>query len=414
MTLPSERTSREIRAGRINRRPPSFVVTLVALAIIFALAWTFFLRSGPAAPTPRVEGIQGTYTWEPPAPLASGRTARSAPSRAATPAARRRPRRPSSEPARRPRPTTRRRGRSRLRVSHGPAGHRRAHRRRLAAGLARRHAAARWTTRAWRPSCARRSRTATTPSASSRSRTATAPCGERRMTLERQADRARRRPGDRHRDLVQRRARPRSPRASTGGRRRPPARPTRSTRRRAATVETTAAGDVHLRGVAGGSRAHGRLRPAGLGPGAGRLRTQGRRHHSTTRTGRWSGSRRSRQAVPVAPAPRNRGRRAAVHARAELVHVEQVGPAATRAFEPRAGSAASRRAGVATSCRYQETTLQYGALQGATASTWYQESGPTLFVRSARRAVFITGALTRQELIAFAEGLKPVPANAGR
>ena len=65
MTLPSERTSREIRSGRINRRPPSFVVTLVALAIIFALAWTFFLRSGPAAPTPRVEGIKGTYTWDP-------------------------------------------------------------------------------------------------------------------------------------------------------------------------------------------------------------------------------------------------------------------------------------------------------------------------------------------------------------
>ena len=32
----------------------------------------------------------------------------------------------------------------------------------------------------------------------------------------------------------------------------------------------------------------------------------------------------------------------------------------------------------------------------------------------ARRAVFVTGALTRQELIAFAEGLKPVPENAAR
>ena len=47
--------------------------------------------------------------------------------------------------------------------------------------------------------------------------------------------------------------------------------------------------------------------------------------------------------------------------------------------------------------------------------TWYQESGPSLFVAGARRAVFVTGALTRQELIAFAEGLKPVPsANASR
>ena len=41
-------------------------------------------------------------------------------------------------------------------------------------------------------------------------------------------------------------------------------------------------------------------------------------------------------------------------------------------------------------------------------------SGPSLFASDARRAVFVTGALTRQELIAFAEGLQPVPANADR
>ena len=64
MTLPSERTSRAIRSGRMNRRPPSFVVTLVALAIVFALAWTFFLRSGPSASAPVVNGIQGTFTWQ--------------------------------------------------------------------------------------------------------------------------------------------------------------------------------------------------------------------------------------------------------------------------------------------------------------------------------------------------------------
>ena len=56
---------------------------------------------------------------------------------------------------------------------------------------------------------------------------------------------------------------------------------------------------------------------------------------------------------------------------------------------------------------FQETTLQYGAFKGETALTWYQESGPSLFVVGERRAVFATGALTRQELIAFAEGLKP-------
>ena len=59
MTIPSQRTSREIRSGRMNRRPPSFVVTLVALAIVFALAWTFFMRSGPSASAPVVGGIPG-------------------------------------------------------------------------------------------------------------------------------------------------------------------------------------------------------------------------------------------------------------------------------------------------------------------------------------------------------------------
>ncbi len=87
--------------------------------------------------------------------------------------------------------------------------------------------------------------------------------------------------------------------------------------------------------------------------------------------------------------------------------VEQVGPATMRFW-----ASVPDWAGEATPGRlsYQETTLQYGAFKGATASTWYQESGPSLFVAGRRRAVFVTGALTRQELIAFAEGLKPVPA----
>ena len=63
-----------------------------------------------------------------------------------------------------------------------------------------------------------------------------------------------------------------------------------------------------------------------------------------------------------------------------------------------------------TQLSFQETTLQYGAFKGETASTWYQDSGPSLFVLGARRAVFVTGALTRQELIAYAEGLKQAPA----
>ena len=55
---------------------------------------------------------------------------------------------------------------------------------------------------------------------------------------------------------------------------------------------------------------------------------------------------------------------------------------------------------------FETTTLQYGAFAGTTASTWYERSGPTLFVSDARHVVYVTGALTRQELISFAEGLK--------
>ena len=57
---------------------------------------------------------------------------------------------------------------------------------------------------------------------------------------------------------------------------------------------------------------------------------------------------------------------------------------------------------------FETTMLQYGALTGATAYTWYDTTGPTLFVSDQRHIVFVTGALTRQELIAFAEGLKPL------
>jgi hypothetical protein len=90
--------------------------------------------------------------------------------------------------------------------------------------------------------------------------------------------------------------------------------------------------------------------------------------------------------------------------------LEQLGPKVTRFYGPELmdwpASSSDERLSL------QQTTLQYGALKGATAYTWYQETGPTLFASGARRAVFVTGALTRQELIAFAEGLKPVPANA--
>jgi hypothetical protein len=84
---------------------------------------------------------------------------------------------------------------------------------------------------------------------------------------------------------------------------------------------------------------------------------------------------------------------------------EQIGPKAMGYYAERLSAA--RDATMSQKLSYEETTLQYGAFRGATASTWYQESGPSLFVAGRSRAVFATGVLTRQELISFAEGLKP-------
>ena len=51
------RTGEPRRPARraLNRRPPSFAVTLIALAIVFALAWMFFVRSGSSTPAARRE-----------------------------------------------------------------------------------------------------------------------------------------------------------------------------------------------------------------------------------------------------------------------------------------------------------------------------------------------------------------------
>ena len=89
--------------------------------------------------------------------------------------------------------------------------------------------------------------------------------------------------------------------------------------------------------------------------------------------------------------------------------VEQVGPQATEFYLPtlQDGLEEARTSRLS----YQTTTLQFGAFKGATAFTWYQASGPSVFVAGERRAAFVTGALTRQELISFAEGLRPVAAD---
>jgi hypothetical protein len=86
--------------------------------------------------------------------------------------------------------------------------------------------------------------------------------------------------------------------------------------------------------------------------------------------------------------------------------VDELGPRATHAF----GGFVRDRIGTtaATKLSFESEVLQYGWFTGATAYTWYEKSGPTLFVSSGRRTVYVTGALSRQELITLAEGLKPL------
>ena len=66
----------------------------------------------------------------------------------------------------------------------------------------------------------------------------------------------------------------------------------------------------------------------------------------------------------------------------------------------------------ATGLSFQQTQLQYGTFAGRQASTWYAPSGPTLLVGDGRRAVYVTGTLTRQELLSLAEGFKPLEGGA--
>jgi hypothetical protein len=85
--------------------------------------------------------------------------------------------------------------------------------------------------------------------------------------------------------------------------------------------------------------------------------------------------------------------------------VQQLGPWAARASADLVKDVlASNRS---AKLSFQSTPLQYGAFTGGTAYTWYERSGPTLLVSDRDSLVYVTGALTRQELITLAEGLEP-------
>ena len=58
-----QRPSERIRAARANRRPPRYAATLLALGIIFALAYVFIIHTPPAPPVPSITSLTGSYSW---------------------------------------------------------------------------------------------------------------------------------------------------------------------------------------------------------------------------------------------------------------------------------------------------------------------------------------------------------------
>ena len=407
MQTPSSRVSREIRSGRMNRRPPSFVVTLVALAIVFALAWTFFLRSGPSVSAPVVNGIQGTYTWRPPSRFiavdgafsaaAAGNAGGSsvlAPGEAV--------------------------------FSYGPpqSAYNATTRTETRLGRAGRAESVTRTVGAWPPVW----RVATHSPLDYQGLAAIV-----RTAVEDGDDAVGIKPlkeGDR---AVWRAALTMDGKqidlvvdqktgivtwysdgkdtftADVDWASPPPADTTYTVKVPVATAVTTVKNDAYAYAVT--QAAAGRA--AGYDPLISDLAPDGYTLKAVAtvsgayRPLLWLGG--AARTVPIAPHIREKAV-ADLYARGlSWFTMEQAGPRQTRSAAASFGSLLQPPTGARLS--YQQTTLQYGAFKGATAFTWYQASGPSLFVAGQRRAVFVTGALTRQELIAFAEGLKPVPAD---
>jgi hypothetical protein len=419
MVTPSKRVSREIRSARVSRRPPSFAVTLVALAIVFAIAWMFFVRSGPSASAPVVRGIEGTYTWEPIVPGASGV-----------------PRETGSFSA----------------VASGNAGGR----------------------MVWENTAPRAGASGSSESAYDAARRVTITVAARITRLGERTEQSRTvgewppvwrvathspldyqglaaivrtavEDGDEAVGIkpVKDGERAAWRAAMTLGGREvnvvvdqqtgivtwysdddatftatvdwaspPAADQAYAVEVPAGTmVETAGDGDAYEESPAAAGRTAG-YRPlvSDLAPDGYALKAVATLADGAYAWLEWAFGD-PVEAGPIAP-PREPAVGQLYTRGLGRFTLEQIGPKTVRFL----GEA--RRAWPATDegdrLSLQQTTLQYGALKGATAFTWYRETGPSLFASDARRAVFVTGALSRQELIAFAEGLEPAPASADR
>jgi hypothetical protein len=403
MATPPERRSRQVLTSRATRRPASFAVTLVALMIVCALAWAFFLRSGPVAPAPQVEGIQGSYTWDPGTDRASedGAFSAVASGNAGGEAAI-----PSDETANSRQPAASAYDaatRTETTIAPRPIG-------------AYEVSVGEWPP-AWRVAThspldyqglAAIVRTAIEDGDDA---VGLKPLQDGDRTVWRAALTL----GDRPIELVVDQQTgivtwftdgDATFTASVDWASQPPADKTYAVDTRGLPAKTaTADAFTYVASPA----AAGRI--AGYDPLVSDLAPDG---YSLMAAAAFDDLARPmvwvrRAAVGPPPGGPDEPGIALLYTRGlGAVTVEQIGPAATRHSSAALRDELDRTARDRLS--YQETTLQYGALKGATASTWYQESGPSLLVVGKRRTVFVTGALTRSELIAFAEGLRPVPA----
>ncbi len=399
-TTPQERVSRQVRSGRINRRPPSFVAVLIALAVIFALAWMFFVRSGSSVPAPEATGVKGTYSWQPAGGAASekgtfsavsggnaGGSAQAATSLSAVPP------RSAYEAATRTETTYTGKGAGRLERVVG----------------------------AWPPVWLVATRSPLEYQGYAAIVRAAVEDGDHSVGIKplKQGDRtvwraAMRMDGkvidvvvDQQTGIVTWYSDGKDTfTATVDWASPPPAGTTYSVDAPAGTPVKTETSDGYTYagspGQAGKTAGYeplvSDLAPDGYGLKAVATITDGYRPLDWLHVG------------PSAP-PTMSPLRVVLQLYTRGLSwftVEQVQSKAMKTLAPGLDQLLANVKD--TQLSYQETTLQYGALKGRTASTWYQDSGPSLYVTAGRRAVFVTGALTRQELVAYAEGLKPAPA----
>jgi hypothetical protein len=409
MATPPQRASQQARAARFSRRPPSFAVTLVALTIIFALAWIFFLRSGPSASAPVVAGVQGTYTWTALAPGASGVPHESGSFGAVA----------SGDAGGRmswentaPRAGTA--GSADSAYDAATRSETTLDRRMSRLGDRAEHTV---TVGSWPPVWQVATRSPLDYQGLAAVVRTAVEDGDETVGIKPVKDgdravwRASMRLGGEQVDVVVDQqtgvvtwysAGDETFTANVDWDSPPPAGTTYTVDVPTGTeVETVTSAPKYAPTPAEAGR------DAGYDPLVSNLAPDGYRIRAVAtvpaelRPVSWVDDR------PWSPPVGLPGTTVLeLYTRGlSLFTVEQIGPSTMRSLTdvPDWQDGAVR-----DGLSYQETTLQFGAFTGKTALTWYQESGPSLFVAGARRAVFVTGALTRQELIAFAEGLKPV------